>query len=279
MKDKLLRKIIPSVTLLARTPVASLLDILDYFIKLKHKEWSHLPPASLRMRIGVGNKLLHNHYFFIESGNAIVQELNVRGYLNSGSHILELGCGCGRHAIALMKFLGEYGSYIGQDVDKEMINWCRNHLINDRFKFYDADIFNSVYNPTGGPVDKYEFPANDNSISLIISDSVFTHMLYKEFCHYLAQCNRVLSNNRYLHMTLFLMDFIKGRLNNRWSFSYKLDNCYVESLKYPEAAVAYELEVVKKILSKHNFSVCEIYKKEGIQQTIVAKKDDSAMKK
>jgi len=53
-KDKFLRMIVPSVPPLARTPVATVLDIADYFLKKGHPEWSMLPPASLRMRIGVG---------------------------------------------------------------------------------------------------------------------------------------------------------------------------------------------------------------------------------
>src|SRR5713226_4909489 len=139
--DRLLRLLVPSVPVLARTPLAPLLDFADYFLKKKHPEWSGLPPASLRMRIGVGNRILRNHKDFIESGNAIVSELSGKGYLKRNSDILELGCGCGRNAIALSKFIDGKRTYSGQDVDEEMIRWCQDHLQTDRVKFYHANIY------------------------------------------------------------------------------------------------------------------------------------------
>jgi hypothetical protein len=132
MKDKILRKLIPSVPLLARTPLAFLLDIADYCIRTGHPEYAHLPPASLRMRVGVGNKLLRNHLLFIETGRSFVTDLRNRRYLNPKSHVFEIGCGCGRLAMEFSMFLDEDGRYIGQDIDYQMIAWCQTHLQKDR---------------------------------------------------------------------------------------------------------------------------------------------------
>ena len=272
MKNRILRKLVPSVPVLARTPVAPVLDFADYFVKRMHPEWMTLPPASLRMRIGVGNRILRNHRQFIESGNNLVSELSGKGYLRPDSRLLELGCGCGRNAIALSKFAGTVGTYTGQDVDAEMIRWCQDHLQNERSTFHHANVYSKVYNPSGTPVRDYSFPAANSSVTLIVSVSVFSHLLYEDFSRYVKESSRVLATSGYLHMTLFLLDFLKGRLGDRWTFSHKLDNCYVDSLKYPEAAVAYELETVKKILSENNLAVVEIYNKELHQQTLVAKK-------
>lgn len=270
--DRMLRTLIPSVPVLARTPLAPLLDCADYFIRRSHPAWAQLPPASLRMRIGVGNRILRNHEYFIESGKAIVSELAARGYLSTASRVLELGCGCGRNAIAISRFLDQTGSYIGQDVDADMIGWCRRELQNERVRFYHADIFSKVYNPKGRPVGEYSFPAADGSIDLIISISVFSHLLYADFAHYVRESSRVLSKGGCLHMTLFMLDFLKGRLGDRWTFSHRLDNCCVDSLRYPEAAVAYEFETVEKVLSSNNFSIVDVYNKDLHQQTLIARR-------
>lgn len=270
--DRILRVVVPSVPVLARTPIAPLLDFADYFIKRTHPEWGNLPPASLRMRIGVGNHILHNHRYFVESGQAIVSELAGKGYLKSDSHVLELGCGCGRNAIAISRFLNETGTYAGQDVDSEMVQWCQTHLQTESVRFYHADIFSKVYNPKGAPAHNYSFPSADGSITLIISISVFSHLLYSDFSHYVHESSRVLSSNGHLHMTLFLLDFLKSRLGDRWTFSHKLDNCYVDSLRYPEAAVAYELDTVQQVLSSNGLSIVEIYNKDLHQQTLIARK-------
>jgi len=271
--DRILRVLIPSVPVLARTPIAPLLDMADYFLKKSHPEWRDLPPASLRMRIGVGNRILRNHKYFIESGDAIVTELSNKGYLHADSHILELGCGCGRNARAFARFINDKGSYVGQDVDQEMITWCQRYLQTEKVKFFHADIYSKVYNPTGKQVDNYTFPAIDSSITLIVSVSVFSHLLYPDFSHYIRESSRVLSSGGYLHMTLFLLDFLKNRLGDRWTFSHKLENCYVDSLRYPEAAVAYELNTVQKILASNKFSITEIYNQDLHQQTLIARKN------
>lgn len=76
IEDRFLRLLVPSVPVLARTPVAPLLDVADYYLRKSNPEWSHLPPASLRMRIGVGNRILRNHKNFIRLGKSIIAELS-----------------------------------------------------------------------------------------------------------------------------------------------------------------------------------------------------------
>jgi hypothetical protein len=68
------------------------------------------------------------------------------------------------------------------------------------------------------------------------------------------------------------MDFVKPLLGDRWSFFHGHDSCYVENLRYPEAAVAYDLEVIRHALSDNRFEVVEIYNKDLPQQIIVAQK-------
>lgn len=272
MLKRLLRRVIPSVPILARTPLTTLLDVADSFVKWKHPEWSHLPPASLRMRIGGGNSILNNYTAFIAQANELVEELSRRQYLTPNAHVLEIGCGCGRNAIALAPFLGPEGSYVGQDVDAEMIAWCKQHLASDRFRFEHVNQLSSVYNPKGGILTNYRFPANDDGVSLIIAVSVFSHLLYRDARHYIRESSRGLMQGGYLHMTLFLMDYIKPRLGARWTFAHPHDNCYVESLRYPEAAVAYDFDVVKSLLDEYHFELHAIYHEERHQQTIVARK-------
>lgn len=264
--------LIPSIPVLARTPIAPILDLFDNFIMKRHPEWSTLPPASLRMRIGVANHILRNHEYFIASGKAIVTELQSKGYLNTQSRVLELGCGCARNAIAIAKFLDRTGTYTGQDVDREMITWCQNHLQTDRVTFHHADIFSKVYNPKGNPVANYKYPANDSSTTLIISISVFSHLLYEDALHYIREGARVLAKGGHFHMTLSIMDFLKDRLGDRWTFSHKREKCYIESPRYPEAAVAYDLSTLEEMFSANGLTISEIYNKDIHQQSVIAKK-------
>jgi hypothetical protein len=73
-------------------------------------------------------------------------------------------------------------------------------------------------------------------------------------------------------MTLFLTDSVKSRASGRWTFPHKLENSHVENLRYPEAAVAYDLDVVQQVLSNHHLSLTEIYNQDSHQQTLIAEK-------
>jgi hypothetical protein len=153
-----------------------------------------------------------------------------------------------------------------------MIAWCQTHLQNSRFRFTHADIFSAVYNPKGHPIHDYTFPAGGGSMSLVVATSVFTHLLYRDFFSYLRESARILTRGGHLYASFFVMDFMKPMLGDRWSFSHKRDGCYVENLKYPEAAVAYDLEVIQKALSDNHFGVIEICNKDSAQQIIVAQR-------
>lgn len=270
--DRFLRLLVPSVAVLGRSPLRVVLDGADYFLKRIHPEWADLPPASLRVRIGVGNQIIRNHRQFINSGIDLVSDLERRGYFGPDSHVLELGCGCGRNAVAFTRRLSHRGSYTGQDVDREMIGWCQKNLGRTNAKFYFADIFSVVYNPRGVSMSDYSLPAADASITLIVALSVFSHLLYDDFVRYVRECSRVLAADGHMHLTVFLMDAIRGRLGDRWTFAHRVNGCRVESLKYPEAAVAYELEVVRGILADNGLNIVEIYGHEHTQQTIIARR-------
>jgi SAM-dependent methyltransferase len=224
------------------------------------------------MRIGVGNRILRNHRYFIESGRELIDELAARRYLVPSSRVLELGCGCGRNAIAFAAFLNGHGTYAGQDVDAEMIHWCQQHLQTPRATFHHANLYSKVYNPSGQPATTYRFPADDDSVTLIASVSVFSHLLYADARHYIRESARVLAPGGYLHMTLFLLDYLRDRLGDRWTFSHPLDGCHVDSLRYPEAAVAFELSTLRSLFAEQQLSVAEIYNTERHQQTVVARK-------
>jgi SAM-dependent methyltransferase len=63
--------------------------------------------------------------------------------------VLDIGCGIGRMAIPLTRFLT--GHYEGFDIVRSEIEWCTKNITPryPNFQFQVADIFNSGYNPHG----------------------------------------------------------------------------------------------------------------------------------
>jgi ubiquinone/menaquinone biosynthesis C-methylase UbiE len=108
--------------------------------------------------------------------------------------ILEIGCGIGRDAIPLADILTS-GSYIGTDTIKQSIEWCTKNITkrHPNFTFIHHDIHDALHNPMGTlRAQDINLPINEQSIDLIILQSVFTHMFSDEILHYLTEFSRVL---------------------------------------------------------------------------------------
>ena len=109
-------------------------------------------------------------------------------------HAVDLGCGVGRAAVALIPELTT-GSYEGFDVVPGFIRWCRREITSrhPQFRFRVADVGNRQYNRGGGgPATRFTFPYPDDSFDLALAASVFTHMEPDGIRRYLAESRRVL---------------------------------------------------------------------------------------
>ena len=97
--------------------------------------------------------------------------------LDGGTDVLDIGCGVGRIAVALIPVLEE-GTYEGFDIVPAAIGWCDREITSrhPRFGFTLADVRNRQYNADGlVAADRYEFPYDDERFDLARA-SVFTHM-------------------------------------------------------------------------------------------------------
>ena len=101
---------------------------------------------------------------------------------------------------------------------------------------------------------------------------MFSHLLTDDFRQYARESGRVLADGGALHMTIFGLDFMRERLGDRWTFAHRVGECFVENLRFPEAAVAYEMATVEKLLAEGGLSIAEIYHQDRHQQTIIARK-------
>src|SRR5947209_5113048 len=56
--------------------------------------------------------------------------------------VLDVGCGVGRMALPLTRYLGPEGGYLGFDVLRPAVRWCRRRITPafPRFRFAHADV-------------------------------------------------------------------------------------------------------------------------------------------
>ena len=254
--------------MVARWPlVPQALDAADWVLRRYDPQYASLPPASLRMRIGVSNKILRNANVFHE-GQALVRRFVGQGWVGDGARILELGSGVGRNAVAFKDQL-DFESYDGIDVDSEMVTWCVDHVGTESVRFHYADLFSAVYNPTGQPVTSYRLPVEDASMTFSLGISVFSHLVNSDAAHYAAELGRVTEPGGFAVHTFFLLDHIGPLLGDRWTFAHEADGCWLENPRYPEAAVAFRQDDVAAMFSRQGFEMVDVLDKDLHQQTVV----------
>lgn len=267
--ERLVRRFVPSTALLTRGRASRLLDATDRLSWLLHPEYRSLPPNHLRVRVGTGNRIFFNQSQFQRLGSHECLELFGRGWLRPDSSVIDIGCGCGRTAAPLRQTAGFQGTYLGIDVDAEMIDWCQRNLADHRFRFELASSHNALYNPEGSR-EPYRLPVADHGQDLVFSHSLFTHLLEDELRNYVRESARALKPGGIMVMTVFCLDHgdsAAGRLA-RFSFGHQHGEARIEDPRVPEAAVAYRSDFLERICAESGFAFAGVESRPGQSRLI-----------
>jgi cyclopropane fatty-acyl-phospholipid synthase-like methyltransferase len=262
--DYHIRRLVPSVAHMSYSPLFKLLNPISDLPKVLNSEYRDLPPNHLRVRIGVGNKILFNQKFHLKMGRDFQAMCRQKGLVRDDSTIVEIGCGVGRIAWPLR---GEsfVGRYIGIDIDTEMLEWCRAHF-DQRFSFHQASHASQTY--TGAAKSRYySLPCADRTVDFMYSISLFTHLLEEELTNYVAESARVLRVGGNVRMAYFCMESVA--LGDRWTFAHRMGHAYVESVDFPEAAVAFHADYMEGLFRDAGFASVTTERRAG-QSILVA---------
>ena len=169
--------------------------------------------------------------------------------------ILDVGCGTGLLGIASEPFLGLDGKYVGIDVMKKNIDFCREHYPSENFEFIHFDVNNAIYAPAQKDT-KSKWPVESESFDLTTALSVWTHLNEEDALFYFKEISRVLKPGGRAIVTFFLLDEVyekslsmrsgqEGRFHmtsqNKWVFdqpSYRSDAwLHPKWTKVPERAI------------------------------------------
>jgi SAM-dependent methyltransferase len=269
--ERLMRRVMPSAPRLSYNPLFRILgNTVSSALALPFSEFRGLPPNHLRVRVGVGNRIFNNHSLFVNIGTSFWHEFFANGYANANSDIVEIGCGCGRIASPLNQDYFK-GTYLGIDIDAEMVQYCRSHFPADRFTFRLSPHRSTVYGVENAThEDSAPFVIGDpNSKDFIFSTSLFTHLLEEELRFYMRESFKALRPNGRIFMSFFCLDYVnKG---GRWTFSHQVGRAHVESAKYPEAAIAYTAQYIEEVARECEFREVSIHGNPG-QSALVARK-------
>src|SRR5689334_5794395 len=186
-----------------------------------HKDDDLVPPKLLEF-VGGGD--------FAAIGNEYLDYFRTLGHLSPDDRVLDVGCGIGRMAIPLTRFLSAKGSYEGFDIVPHGIEWCRRRITPRfaNFNFRCVSVRNDDYNPRGeSAASSFRFPYQDRSFDFVFLTSVFTHMIPADAEHYVAEIARVLRPGGRVFGTWFLLNDESRRLiaegRSSLAFSHAID--------------------------------------------------------
>ena len=254
MKDviKLIKEFMPS-------PIRPIVRRIYYFsvdtIDLLLGRRDGLTPPERMIFVGAAGD-------FKKIGEEFLRYFIELGDLKSNERVLDVGCGIGRMAVLLTKYLDKRGSYEGFDIVADGINWCRKKITPKypNFHFQLADVFNKRYNPNGKyKASKYKFPYENESFDFIFLISVFTHMLPQDMENYFCEIARILKRDERCLVTFFLLNKESLQLiNTRKStldFKYKFGKYRTKNINIPEAAVCYDEAFVLGLYEKYGLKI------------------------
>lgn len=228
---------------------------IDLYEGLSGQRDAITPPKG-RIFIGPGD--------FKFLGEKLKNDFIKYGGLQANHHVLDIGCGIGRIAIPLTKYLHQEGSYEGFDIVKEGIDWCQRKITPrfPNFRFQHIPLRNDLYNlNTDSKASQFSFPYPDNSFDFIILTSVFTHMQDKEVERYLSEISRVLKKGGKCFATFFIIDEASKRFLGQTDqpfFKYDHGHYWLHDEKVKDANIAFSMSYLQQVLKAcqlniHNF--------------------------
>lgn len=207
-------------------------------------------PARLRdpERRGEPWSVLHHvgHGDYRAVGRYLKDVLDAHAGLSPSHRVLDIGCGTGRAAEGLSGFLAGEGGYLGFDVSKSAIRYCRRRFAGQpRFAFEHLDVRHPDYNPRGS-LDELAvtFPARDGDFDRALAASVFTHLRMPAVRRYLAESARVLRPGGRFAFTVFVLEPGRER-SGTYDFQRFDATSAVADPSAPEAAIAHRRDAIE----------------------------------
>ncbi len=222
---------------------------IDLWDTITGKRDKTIPPRGL-IFIGPGDyKKIGEHYLDVFKEHCGLKPTH---------RVLDIGCGIGRIAIPLTKYLNSNGAYEGFDIVKRGIDWCKKNITTKypNFKFIHIDLKNDLYNLTTEEAAKnFVFPYNDNEFDLIVLTSVFTHMLPEDIENYTKEINRVLKVGGKCLATYFILNLESinyMKANAGLNFEFDMGTYSLLDKNVKEANIAFDEEYLLNLITKNN---------------------------
>jgi len=184
-----------------------------------------------------------------------------------GNIVLDIGCGTGLLSMASKQLTSNGGKYIGLDVQKDNIDFCKRHYTDQNLEFIHFDVNNALYADAQSKT-LLKWSIDDASIDVVTALSVWTHFNEQDALFYAKEVQRVLKPGGTAILTFFVLDddfenfnstITKGKIGkfyntetSFWTFdtaAYQSTNWfYPNHCEIPEMAIGVKEKGIELIL-------------------------------
>ena len=230
------------------------MDLEQYLDKIKNNRFIPTPPNE---KIFVGGSIAD----FRQVGVDTLRSLITVGHVAPTSKVLEIGSGIGRVALPLTQWLQGEGRFVGTDIVKDGVAWCKENISvhYENFQFLHMDIYNEFYNPLGREkVEDLPLPAKHFDVAVF--NSVFTHLIAGDTETYLKLVRRHLVDGGTLWGSWFIMDDEARRLvrDGKTTLKFILGDgktFHLDTAGKSTAAVAYDFGYMNELFAANGFKI------------------------
>ena len=215
----------------------------------------NMPPEALDSVGGGYTGWIYQQGFF----GALIKRYAPRTSLR----IFDFGCGYGKIAPISTFFTYPKGEYVGLDIRKKCIDFCRDfysHL--PRVRFLLSKNFNPTYSQQSLRIgtQKEDWAVDRQTFHIVISISVFTHLQETDAFTYMQRIHRVLAPQGVAILTFHIVDTPRKKpvftskdkptVNAIFDFNTPLPPTYdwfTSNPKRPEDAIAVNMEGLRRL--------------------------------
>lgn len=186
--------------------------------------------------------------------------------LTPDAAVLDVGCGYGRLALGILHSTDHRGEYLGFDILRRQIEWCRTTITPafPRTRFVHLDVRNARYNPHGAlDATEVTFPTPSAATDLCALFSVFTHLYRADIERYLGEIRRVLRPGGVAVTTWFLLDAARIPIAAAPGAMYPMIHVLDATTRYADAtdplrAIAYDEDAVRAMADAARLEVVAV---------------------
>lgn len=181
--------------------------------------------------------------------------------------VLDVGCGSGRLAVPLTRYLNNEARYEGFDLSEAAIDWCRENISTKfpQFHFQVSDVRNGLYGHRDKQklkASKYTFPYEDKSFDFVLLTSLFTHLVRADMQRYVSEVARVLKPGGRCLATFYLLnaesrELMPQKALFQLNFKHRGRGYQTLDRNRPEIGIAFDEALVSKIYRRHGLTILE----------------------